>query len=421
MTGVAHEFTGSVLRKVSVLSEKSHSKTYLMQDAEGVLYTKKMLSKQQAKVYEHLQAIVHPNLSETLAIGEEDGKYFVIQNYVEGETLAARLDGENISEGDAVRLICQLCLVLDKIHQRGIIHRDVTPDNIIITPENRLVLIDFGIARTHKEEQSQDTQTLGTPGYAAPEQFGFAQTSASSDIFALGVLFNVMLTGKKPHEKQVDSERLAAIIQSCTSIDPSARYQDVLQIDYDLRQMSLPAIDDGQEVAPVSTQRANKILIAAIVALSCCMIVLLIFVFNLASDDSSAGTDLATTGAGTPIEGQGGGGIGADGADGSRIDIAQLSGRWINGSGDNLERPLRGTTSFAVNLDEVEFLEDGTVVLVFKHRDGHNIETTSIWQLNDTQTLLVVEGSEYTVGIEGNILTMTDSEGGQRLWQRSGQ
>ena len=113
--------------------------------------------------------------------------------------------------------------------------------------------------------------------------------------------------------------------------------------------------------------------------------------------------------------------IGCGDEERSEIDVAQLTGsRWVNGSGDNLERPFRGPTSFSLALDEVEFLEDGTVNFVFNHRDGHDVDETSIWQLNDAGTLLIAEGSEYAIEIDGNLMTIADAEGErERTFQRA--
>jgi len=251
-----HLFAHDTLGKVSLLSEKASGNTYLMQDPAGKLYVQKQIDQEKLPIYQELQTLKHPGLAEVLMIKEEHGSYFAIKEYIEGETLSTILEKQKkLSAADAINYICQLCLILDKLHQRGIIHRDVNPNNIIITPEKRLKLIDFDIARTYKEEQSQDTQLLGTPGYAAPEQFGFDQTNASSDIFALGVLFHVMLTGKKPNEAQIKDEKLAVIIKACTAIDPTVRYQDCLQIDYDLRQLSVPKV--GQKPAATIFYRSK--------------------------------------------------------------------------------------------------------------------------------------------------------------------
>ena len=396
MKATAHTTAYDTLGKVELLSGKVTGNTYLMQNPEGELYVKKLISSEKLPIYEQLKLLKHQGLADILAIQEEGSNYAVIKAYIKGETLSTMLrDKKRLRESEAINYICQLCLILDKIHQRGIIHRDINPNNIIITPEKRVKLIDFGIARTYKEEQMQDTQLLGTPGYAAPEQFGFDQTNAGSDIFALGVLFNVMLTGENPKVTQAPNERLAAIIKACTAMDPSVRYQDVLQIDYDLRQLSAstaPVIDHQQERSHISEVRARKASKAIVIGtLLLGLLALGVFLFRLMPETNS-----------TPVES-------SSGVGGTPITAADFIGRWHNGSGDIIERPFGN----ALTSERVEFLDDATIILT----DRYGEETTSIWQITESGILLA-EGNEFTVEVEGNVLTITDSRGRIRLWQR---
>ena len=131
-----------------------------------------------------------------------------------------------------------ICDVLNYLHTRSpvIIYRDVKPDNVILKPDGTIALIDFGVARTYKPGQLADTVCLGTLGYAAPEQFGNAQTDVRTDIFGLGktmhkLLTNVNLT-KPPYEtkpiRQYNpdlSQRLENIIMKCIAPDPRDRFQ----------------------------------------------------------------------------------------------------------------------------------------------------------------------------------------------------
>ncbi len=97
----------------------------------------------------------------------------------------------------------QLCNVLNYLHTRQppIIFRDLKPDNVLRTADGQLYLIDFGIARHFKPGQARDTIAFGSPGYAAPEQYGKAQTGPSADIYSLGVILHQMLTGDDPSLK----------------------------------------------------------------------------------------------------------------------------------------------------------------------------------------------------------------------------
>ena len=116
--------------------------------------------------------------------------------------------------------------VLGQVHALGIVHRDITAGNIMISDDGIVKLIDFGIAREVKKEQGKDTVVLGTVGYAAPEQFGFHQSDARTDLYAVGVLCNEMLTGKLPGDGLYNgSQNMQKIILKATAIDAKQRFQ----------------------------------------------------------------------------------------------------------------------------------------------------------------------------------------------------
>ena len=138
------------------------------------------------------------------------------------------LGGALFSPEEARRILQQVCRALWTLHSIGAVHRDVKPENIILH-ESEAVLIDFDAARLHKTESDSDTQVLGTTGFAAPEQYGLSQSDARSDIYSLGILLNVMLTGRHP-SKKLAKGRFGRIITRCTQVNPARRYQDVLQL-----------------------------------------------------------------------------------------------------------------------------------------------------------------------------------------------
>lgn len=117
----------------------------------------------------------------------------------------------------------RLCHALEELHSLGIVHRDIKPANVMITPVNRAVLLDLSIAREISSDQ-QDTRSLGTVGYAAPEQYGVAQSNRATDLYALGVLLNTMITGVHP---AVDIPRgpIRHIVQKATDTQISKRYK----------------------------------------------------------------------------------------------------------------------------------------------------------------------------------------------------
>ncbi|MCD7723866.1 MAG: serine/threonine protein kinase [Clostridiales bacterium] len=167
------------------------------------------------------------SLYETTAFG---GEIYAVFEYVEGVTLDAYIKNHGVlSESEAARFTIELCEGLNLLHGLGIVHRDINPANIIITPQGSVKIIDFGIMRLEKPGRSSDTQLLGTPAFAAPEQYGFGQSSPKSDIYALGVLINYMLTGCTPGEKTA-AGRFANIIIKCTQLDEANRYNNVIEV-----------------------------------------------------------------------------------------------------------------------------------------------------------------------------------------------
>src|SRR5215469_8779909 len=129
--------------------------------------------------------------------------WYIVMDYIEGQTLEellARTPKSKLSLGQVAKIGIALCDVLFYLHSRNpsIIYRDVKPANIMLTPWGRLYLIDFGIARRYQPGQARDTGPLGSPGYAAPEQYGRMQTTTQTDIYGLGATLQTLLTGKEP-------------------------------------------------------------------------------------------------------------------------------------------------------------------------------------------------------------------------------
>lgn len=144
----------------------------------------------------------------------------VIEEYIEGEIP----DAGEMSDRQLRCMVRELCTVLEFLHGKGIIHRDIKPSHVLLAGDGHIRLIDFDAARMPKEDLEQDTRLLGTKGYAPPEQYGFAQTDERADIYALGVTLGQLL-GEKA-KKQIYKR----IIRKCTRLDPDKRYQSVRQV-----------------------------------------------------------------------------------------------------------------------------------------------------------------------------------------------
>lgn len=180
--------------------------------------------------YEAIRSLNNPRLAAIRYIAEKEDHIEIVRDFISGDTLADLLRGHRTLPRDtAVKIAENICDGLSALHRLGIVHRDINPNNIIVSSDGYAKIIDFGIARSFSEEKKTDTVILGTPGYAAPEQFGFSQSDARTDIYAVGVLLNVMLTGYLPNEKSVGGA-IGTIIAKCIRMDSRRRYRDILEL-----------------------------------------------------------------------------------------------------------------------------------------------------------------------------------------------
>ena len=181
-----------------------------------------------AEVYRRLLHCTCRNLPAVYEVASQGEENLVLEEYIQGDTLDFLLKDTLFTGKETRKIVTQVCRALWVLHSLGAVHRDVKPDNIILRG-NEAILIDFDAARLYKPEETADTQILGTTGFAAPEQYGLSQTDQRTDIFAVGVLINVMLTGKHP-SKQLAPGRLGHIVARCTQVNPKKRYPDVLRL-----------------------------------------------------------------------------------------------------------------------------------------------------------------------------------------------
>ena len=196
-----------------------------------------------------LKRLDHGSLPRIYDIIEDEGDIYVVMDYIEGESLQEKLQRDRIAPAESViDWAIQLCNVLDYLHTRKpnpIIYRDMKPDNVMLTPDNKIKLIDFGIAREYKVENKTDTTNLGTKAYASPEQVSGLQTDARTDIYSLGVTLYHLVTGKNLNEPPFEirpirtwdpslPEGLEYIIEKCTQPEPDKRYQNCKELAYDL-------------------------------------------------------------------------------------------------------------------------------------------------------------------------------------------
>ncbi|HET9109493.1 MAG TPA: serine/threonine-protein kinase, partial [Ktedonobacterales bacterium] len=198
---------------------------------------------------ELLKQLKHPNLPHVYEHFSENGRHYLVMDYIDGETLEQKLTAAKAPLPEALVLgwARQLSDALGYLHQRRppIIFRDLKPANVMVTKKGEVKLIDFGIARVFSPRSTRDTQALGTPGYAPPEQYGNAQTDPRADVYALGATLYHLLTnydvGRTPFSlpplrsrNPAVSERTAAAIERATRLDREQRYRDTIDFARDL-------------------------------------------------------------------------------------------------------------------------------------------------------------------------------------------
>ena len=202
-----------------------------------------------------LTKLNHPNLVRVIDIFEDDKLLYIVMDYVEGENLQSVVDRVKVvPEYQVLDWFRTMADALRYLHTRKppIIYRDMKPANIILQKDGSLKLIDFGIAREYKPSSSGDTTYVGTNGFAAPEQFGLAQTDARTDIYSLGMTMYYLATGKSPLSppygytpaRKINpqlSAKMERILEKCIRDNPEDRYQNAKELLLDLFDGVMPA------------------------------------------------------------------------------------------------------------------------------------------------------------------------------------
>lgn len=197
-----------------------------------------------------IKQLDHPSIVRIVDIIDNPDVIYIIEDYIEGETLNTILEENGAQPQELViEWAMQICEALEYLHTRkpAIIYRDMKPSNVMLRPDGNIKIIDFGIAREYKEQSLADTVSLGTKGYAAPEQFGGkGQTDARTDVYCLGVTLYHLVTGHSPCDPPYEiypirhwnpqlDPGLEAVIEKCTQLNPNDRYQSCAELLYALQ------------------------------------------------------------------------------------------------------------------------------------------------------------------------------------------
>ena len=208
------------------------------------------------KEVELLSSLNHSDIPRIVDRIEADNYFYVVMDFIDGTSLGKKVlkDGP-IAENDVVEWAKMICSVLQYLHtakKNPIIYRDMKPDNIMLTQSGRIKLIDFGIAKECKRGERETGESIGTKGYAAPEQYKGSSNilDERTDIYSLGATLYYLVTGNVPSKppkacrpiRQINpllSEGLEYIISKCTNDDPQQRYQNCLEVLDDLSNITI--------------------------------------------------------------------------------------------------------------------------------------------------------------------------------------
>lgn len=220
----------SCYQEVKWLDEEG--KVSLVKDpAVEHLFVKKILETFDAEVIRQLKDHPIDGMPRIVESFESNRYLIVIEEYIAGRTLEEVLAKGPLDSVLVRQVMQKLCAIVRQLHALtpAIIHRDIKPSNIILTEEGKIYLLDVDAAKNYSADEREDTVLLGTREYAAPEQYGFGASSVRTDIYAMGVLMNVLLTGKVPKEGMAEGE-LKEIILKCIRLDPMERYASIEEL-----------------------------------------------------------------------------------------------------------------------------------------------------------------------------------------------
>lgn len=223
-----------------------------------------------------LSTLSHAHLPRIYEHFTDPEHWYLVMDYIPGRTLEQYIEDQQkrklhsdsngpmlLSLGEILELALQLCDVLEYLHTRkpAIIFRDLKPANIMRTPYGEFFLIDFGIARLFKPGKVRDTIPFGSPGYAAPEQYGKAQTTPQADIYSLGALLHHLISGEDPaeapfhftpsrHYGSTDIQALEALITRMVALKVESRPRNIAEVCTELQNLIWPDTRQTRRVYP---------------------------------------------------------------------------------------------------------------------------------------------------------------------------
>ena len=222
-------------------------KSIVLDTSNGLLYFKKILSVYNISVFSWLRENKNPKIPQIKSFRQDGDQLIVIEEFIQGKTLDEKLE-EGISFSAKKRILMDICEGLTFLHgaKPPIIHRDLKASNIMLTEDGNVKIIDYDAAKIYVKDEKSDTVLIGTHGIAAPEQYGFAQSDARTDIYALGQLIRKMIP---------ESPEAMVIAERATQMEPGKRYSSAAALQKEIGRLKEPGRKKGIRIPGISSPR----------------------------------------------------------------------------------------------------------------------------------------------------------------------
>ena len=255
------------------LIEREHCPQVVLKETIFPLFVDSSVRRQSLERFEHeartLEILDHEKVVKLIDFFVEDHRGYLVLEHIEGQNLRDATRGNPMSEKTAIKLAMEMCDVLEYLHSKNVLHRDFTPDNLILEKGGSIKLIDFNVAQTHNSGMTGTV--VGKHAYVPPEQFRGKPTTRS-DIYAMGCTLYHLLIGKDPQPittSDVSSERpdvsteFATIIKRCTALKEEHRFQDINELREALRLLDETGMQAGDATIDLSHAKRGETAIIA--------------------------------------------------------------------------------------------------------------------------------------------------------------
>ena len=223
-------------------------KSIVLDTSNGLLYFKKILSVYNISVFSWLRENKNPKIPQIKSFRQDGDQLIVIEEFIQGKTLDEKLEEGGLSFSEKKRILMDICEGLTFLHgaKPPIIHRDLKASNIMLTEDGNVKIIDYDAAKIYVKNEKSDTVLIGTHGIAAPEQYGFAQSDARTDIYALGQLIRKMIP---------ESPEAMVIAERATQMEPGKRYSSAAALQKEIGRLKEPGRKKGIRIPGISSPR----------------------------------------------------------------------------------------------------------------------------------------------------------------------